>query len=475
MKKLLILSIILSSLAGCTKNISDYNEQTKAASTVPAPTLFSNGVRALTDALTSSSINNNVYRLVVQHWVTTTYTDETNYDFFTRNIPQRFWIALYKDVLADLAECKRLIPSSVGITGAVKTNQTAITEIMQLYTYSVLVNTFGNVPYSKALDFDNLFPVYDDAKTIYGDLLTRLDAAIALLNPAEKGFDASQDLVYNGSVAGWVKFAHALKFRLAMTIADDDNGKAKTLAEQADAKAFSSAADNAVFKYYGVTPNNNPIWTDLVQSKRQDYIAANALVDKLNTQSDPRLSQYLRPNDAGVYVGGVPGSGNTYSLFAKASNKMIAMDFPGLLLDYSEIEFYRAEAIERGYTIPGTAADHYNNAITASILYWGGTAAEAATYLARPDVAYATATGTYKQKIGTQKWLALYNRGYEAWTELRRLDFPVLPLPSAAKSGFPNRFTYPTNEQTLNNKNYTDASKAIGGDKVETKLFWDKY
>jgi len=144
-------------------------------------------------------------------------------------------------------------------------------------------------------------------------------------------------------------------------------------------------------------------------------------------------------------------------------------------MDYSEAEFYRAEAVERGYAIPGTAAEHYNNAITASILYWGGTQAEATAYLANPLVNYATAAGDWKQKIGTQKWIANFNRPYEAWTELRRLDFPKLTLPVAAKSGFPTRLTYPDTEATTNGDNYTSAATAIGGDKVETKLFWDKF
>jgi len=140
-----------------------------------------------------------------------------------------------------------------------------------------------------------------------------------------------------------------------------------------------------------------------------------------------------------------------------------------------EAEFYRAEAIERGYNVPGTAEDHYNNAITASIIYWGGTAAEAATYLANPLVKYTTAAGSWKQKIGTQKWIALFNRPYDGWVEERRLDFPVLPLPLGAKSGFPNRLTFPSTEQTTNGAAYTSAASAVGGDKVETKLFWDKF
>ena len=79
------------------------------------------------------------------------------------------------------------------------------------------------------------------------------------------------------------------------------------------------------------------------------------------------------------------------------------------------------------------------------------------------------------QKIGIQKWIALYNRPVEGYTEIRRFDVPILTPPVGAKSGFPNRFTYPANEQVLNGTNYTAAAAAIGGDKVETKLFWDKF
>src|SRR5205085_9217211 len=108
-------------------------------------------------------------------------------------------------------------------------------------------------------------------------------------------------------------------------------------------------------------------------------------------------------------------------------------------LDYVETEFFRAEAKERGYIVSGTAAEHYNNAIRASIIWWGGTAADADAYLAKPEVAYATAPGSFKQKIGFQKWIGLYNRPVEGWTEYRKLDFPKLPWPLNAKSRYRNR------------------------------------
>ena len=72
-----------------------------------------------------------------------------------------------------------------------------------------------------------------------------------------------------------------------------------------------------------------------------------------------------------------------------------------------------------------------------------------------------------------QAWFIYYNRGNEGWTTLRRLDYPKLEVPASAFSGFPVRYTYPVNEQTVNPDGYDQAAAAIGGDDVETRLFWD--
>jgi hypothetical protein len=125
--------------------------------------------------------------------------------------------------------------------------------------------------------------------------------------------------------------------------------------------------------------------------------------------------------------------------------------------------------------VGGTAEEHYNNAISASILYWGGTVGDVTTYLAEPKVAYTTATGLWKQKIGEQKWIALYLRGFDAWTSFRMLDYPVLVAPSTTDLPLPIRLTYPTSEQTLNGANRAAAAAAIGGDETTTKLFFDKH
>lgn len=462
-------------LTACTKDISRFNEETKKPASVPAGPLFSNALKTLADGLASSSVNVNVFRFTVKHWAMAVYQDEAQYDFTTRAIPQEWWLRMYRNVLVDLKEATKIVSADVTLSPGVKANQLAIIDIMHIYTYDILVNTFGNVPYSEALDPEKLFPKYDDAQTVYAELMQLLAKDISELSPANGGFSAAEDLVYKGNVANWIKFANSLQIKMGMTVADVNTAAAKAAVEAADTKAISSAADNAVITYLSTSPNTNPVYTDIVLGGRSDYIAAKDLMDVLINLSDPRKALYFGTNNAGAYAGGIVGKVNTFADFSKPSAKVIAANAPLVLLDYVETEFYRAEAKERGFTVAGATTDHYNNAITASIIDWGGTTADATTYLAKPEVAYSSAAGSYKQKIGTQKWIALYNRPFIGWTELRRLDFPVLSLPEGAKSGFPNRFSYPGNEQQLNGTNYSAAAEVYGGDKVESKLFWDKF
>ena len=474
MKKIILYAGLLVILGSCTKNISRFNEETKNPAVVPADALFSNAVRNVMDGITTPNVNDNVFRFTVQHWAMATYQDEVNYDFTTRAIPERWWGRMYRDVLVDLREAARIVEANTSLPSATKANQLAMIDIMQVYAFQIILNTFGDIPYTEALDVSKPFPKYDDAKTVYSDLLTRLSSDIAKLSTTGDGFSPNQDFVGQGNVNKWIKFANYLLIRMALLVADDDNAKAKTMVEAADTKALGSSADNVTFKYLSGSPNTNPIWVDIVQSGRQDYVAAKTLLDFLKNNSDPRLSLFYGTNSASEYIGGIVGGVNTFASVSKPNSKISAPDFPGVFADYAEMEFLRAEAKERGYNIAGTAEDHYKNAITASIINWGGTVADANTYLARPEIAYATATGTWRQKIGTQKWVALYNRPFEGWTEIRRLDYPVLPAPVGAKSGFPNRLSYPGNEQRLNGTNYTTAAAKMGQDKVEFKLFWDK-
>ncbi|MCY7358914.1 MAG: SusD/RagB family nutrient-binding outer membrane lipoprotein [Rudanella sp.] len=471
MKKIIYL-LPLSLLMACSPDLTSLNVDPKRPQTVPAETLFSNAQKNLADAVTSPNVNINVFRLFAQQWTETTYTDEANYDLTTRDIPQNFWTAMYRDVLKNFRESRTIHQADATLQPDVKANRLAIEDIMEVYAYATLVDTFGNIPYAEALDFTNVSPKYDDAKTIYLDLIKRLDAASAALKVNAESYGEA-DLIYGGDAGHWKTFATTLKFKLGMMLADADPALAKTVVEQTAPNVFKLAADNAVFHYLVSPPNTNPVWVNLVQSGRKDFVGANTIIDRMNALADPRLAAYFTKDAKGAYSGGKYAASSNYATFSKPGDITIEPTNPAILLDYSEVEFYLAEAVERGMNVGGTAQSHYDKAITAAFDNWG---VEGATnYLARPAVNYRTATGTYKEKISTQKWLALYNRGFEAWTEWRRLDFPRLNVPAGKTyADIPVRYIYPVGEQNLNTKSYNAAATAVGGDKVSTKLFWDK-
>lgn len=478
MKKIFLFLLPVVLLAGaCTKDISRFNNQTKAPAVVPPGPLFTYAVKNLNDALADCNNSNNIYRHIVEHWAQSVIQDGAQYNFNIDNTCDNWWTKLYVNVLANLHASDSILAQDNVTIAAITKNKRAIIDIMEVYTFNVLVNSFGNVPYSQALNYNNLFPAFDDAKTIQQDLLKRLTTDMGNLDPTNGSFAATEDLFYGGVVSSWVALANSLQIKIALTLADVDNTTAQTLVEADNAKAFSSTATDAVWQYLAV-PNNNPTYNALVLANRTDFIACQTLINPLIAMSDPRLPGFFGTNGSGQYAGAVIGVPTPYGSVSKPSARLNLATTPYVFMDDMDMEFYRAEAIERGYNIPGTAEQHYDSAIAISIRYWGGAQSDVLTYLARPDVAYSTAPGTWRQKIGFQKWIGLYCRGFDGWTELRRYDWPQMVVPVGAVSGFPNRMTYPAttaSEQALNPANYTQAAAAIGGDKAETKLYWDIY
>lgn len=463
-------------MASCVDNLEDYNVDQKSAEEVPPATLFTGAVKELTDVVTTPDVNVNNFRFYVQHWTTTQYLDEPRYNMTTRLIPQNIWQALYRDVLADLGESKRLVEADEFTSDVVKGNQIAQIEIMEVYAWSVLLNTFGDVPYSEALNAENSLPSYDDAETVYAQILTSLDAALNRIATDEIGFDEG-DIIYEGDMDMWEKFGNSLKLKLGMVIADVNPSLAQSTVEAAATNVFTDNMYNGAFPYLSAPPNNNPVSEEInpLFTSRQDYVVANTLVDAMNELNDPRRTFYFTQVD-GEFIGGIYGFSNSYSDFSTINPTVTDPTFEALLLDYSEVRFLLAEAIERGYNVAGTAEEHYNEAIAASIAYWGGTEEQTNTYLAQPQVNYSSASGDWRDKIGNQKWIALYNRGYDAWLEWRRLDAPDLQPPEIEGTSdlvIPKRVIYPINEQTLNGTNRSAAGDAIGGDSSDTYLWWD--
>ena len=476
MKKIILTVFTLVALVSCQSDqaYEDLNKDPKNPTEVQADFLFNSATKSLFDQMTSTNVNTNVFRMLGQHWTETTYTDEANFDLNGRNITQNHWSELYRDVLLDLKTARENTNSDVELTQAEKDSRNAQIEVLMVYTWAHLVETFGDIPYTQALNpTEYVLPEYDDAATIYTDLLSRLTTAIPDLNGSGFG---SADPIYGGESDNWKKFANSLLLRMGIRIADAPGLSSEAQAAVTTAVnggVFTSNADNASLMYSSTTPNTNPVWVDLVQSGRSDFIAANTLVDIMNDLDDPRRPYYFDQNlGSGVYVGGPYGDNNSFSSYTHVGERMLDPTNPASLIDFSEVSFYLADAAERSLSgTPAMAAGFYNDAITASFDYWG--VPDVASYLAQSDVNYATAPGTWKEKIGKQFWLAMYNRGYEAWTAWRTYDVPTLNLPAGSGLPVPTRYTYPVNEQNLNEANWSAASAAIGGDEQTTKLFWD--
>ncbi|MFA9392964.1 MAG: SusD/RagB family nutrient-binding outer membrane lipoprotein [Prolixibacteraceae bacterium] len=536
MKKIfIIVTVLVFALGSCTSNFEDMNTDKKNPAVVPGEPLFSNAQKELADYTSNTNVNINIFKLMAQYWTETTYIDEANYDLVTRNISANIYFRLYLRVLTDLKEATKIIGETEVLASeeAAKKNKLQIIELMNVYVYAHMVDVFGAIPYTDALDVENVYPKYDNGADIYKDLFVRINAALANLDAGSGSF-GSADLYYGGDVAAWIMFGNTLKVRMGITIADADNAAAKTAIEAAAGKAFGSNSDDCLMGYLTSSPNFNQLYADLVATGRHDFVPANTLVGKMSVLDDPRMAAYfadmqtvawpkdeqnVRQNDSlfveepilfhysdgsqklvypgalktggddkfGIvvpqadtiytityYIGGDYGYSNSFSQYSHISDKVQAPDFEGIILTYSELCFYLAEAAERGYSVGGSAEEWYNKGIEASFDFWG--VAGASTYLVKGIVAYNTAPGTWKEKIGTQAWLANYTRGIEGYTTWRRLDYPIFNLPEQAVdyTDIPVRFTFPVNEQTLNADNYAAAAAAIGGDDIKTKIFWDK-
>jgi hypothetical protein len=288
------------------------------------------------------------------------------------------------------------------------------------------------------------------------------------------------DQIYGGDVSKWMKFAASLKLKMAMLNANNDpTTTSKKVNEAISTGVFTSNDDNALFTYDPSSPaNSNPIWNALSYSGRHDFGPANLLVDTMVALNDPRLPFYFTQYN-GAYVGGIPGYANNFGKYSDfccsaTSSGFYSPSLPGNILDYSQVEFYLAEAAARGFiTNPAT---HYNNAVTASIEFWGGSASDATTYLAQPDAAYDPTNPL--TSIATQEWISNFNHNWDSWTDIRRLGYPdinTMNPPIAAKTAFPLRLTYPPNEKTSNSANTAAAIAALPGgqDIVTAKLFWE--
>lgn len=516
MKKIfLILSILSLTVVtnSCESDITTLNEDPKHPTVVPSGLLVASAEQELVSQLLTPNVNNNIARFFTQQWAQTTYIDESNYDMVTRPIPRNHYNRMMASssavvhspgVLSALRDAKKFLQNE-GMDPIVKKNNEAIIELISVYAWANLVDTYGDVPYFGALKAEagnpnNVSEIpYDDAKIIYLDLIKRIDEATVMINTTQSGY--TDDIFYKGNMSKWKKMGNSLKFRLAVTMSDVEPALAKTYAEEAYADGlFESKEDNFGLAAFPSGLFANPVYQEAIQSGRNDFIPSNILVDYMNSTTDPRRERWFTKADrvyddatgqyvpgTGTYKGGLYGANNSFAAFSHMTSPktdvhglpevgedgaymLITENAQGFLLDYTEIMFLRAEAAARGFSVGGTAATLYGQAITASMTEYGISSANANAFIAANPYNAAN----WKQSIGFQAWVAMFNKGFQAWNFARRLDYPAFVNPEdSTVDGVPVRMKYSDQEYLLNSANVNAAADKIGGDEVTTKVFWD--
>lgn len=476
LNKSLLLVVILLFSSCMNDGLESLNEDTKNPTLADPGGFFANATVEFANNLNGlpyRATGPGITRLWAQHLTSVTYLEGVTY------IPEYSWSALYRNVLSNLNESAKILSGTQTSNieqEKVLRNKLSIIEIMEVYAYSVLVESYGDIPYSEALDFNNARPKYDDAQTVYLDLIERLTMAINNLDLDFGGFGPSSDLIYNGQTIGWIKFGNSLKLRMGMRIMDVLPDLGSQVISEASVLLIESNDDNAEFRYLSEFPNTSPWYNFTVRQGLKYFVGTNSFIDTMNNYEDPRRPVFFTPTSDGTFKGAQYGVTQDYFSFSKQGEYFDEPELPTIFIDYAQVEFLLAEAAERGVSGITDPERHYNNAIKASLEYYNISSAIADEYLSQPDIAYSTAQGTWQEKIGIQKWIALFNQGFEAWTEYRRLDYPQLVAPVEAESNIvPLRFLYPITEQTQNGGSYTAAAAAIGGDQYNTRLFWDKF
>src|ERR1700743_1075682 len=156
MKKIFLIGLpLMVFLFSCTKDITNYNTPVKSPSTVPPGPLFTYAVKQLVDANADCGVGINIFRHIVEHWGQATNEDAAQYSFNIDNTCDGWWNKLYVGALSNLKNCDSVLSQDKVDPAAVVKNERTIIDIMEVYTFNQLVNSFGNVPYSQALDFNN--------------------------------------------------------------------------------------------------------------------------------------------------------------------------------------------------------------------------------------------------------------------------------------------------------------------------------
>ncbi|WP_236975274.1 SusD/RagB family nutrient-binding outer membrane lipoprotein [Membranihabitans maritimus] len=392
------------------------------------------------------------------------------------------WSRAYANALTDLQYLVRSEdPAFVGMG-----------KILQAYTFQMLVDFFGDIPFSEALkgeidDGSVLAPSYDDDASIYAALIPLVDEGIEQLNAASAGDVGSEDLIYGGDLDSWTRFANSLKLRILMrqSAVSDMGGAVTSLINSAT--FVESTAEAPFIEFLGDAGNENPMFADFESGVANFYVASNSSLNVLRELSDPRIDKIYdpAPNSGtveGLDQGAAADLPNTIPVedFSQGSKITYAVDNPVILMSDWEVWFLRAEAAAR-YGTSDDESEALSNAITSHFNYVGLDDAAASSYISTLGYDAGSGLNDKISIIGVQKWISMNGlQEPEGWTEARRFDTPDNPIftdpasgifqtPTASSLGqgvHPSSWVYPATEISLNSNSPSQKS-------IMDKVFWD--
>lgn len=399
-----------------------------------------------------------------------------------------------------------------------KGNMLGISKIFRAIIYKRITDAYGNIPYSEANQYETIrTPKFDSQQAVYESIIADLKAGRDLL---DSGTLAKGDVLYGGNVAMWRRLANSVILQASLQLSKKYPGASDYAATEFKAALANSGGvietvgQEAWYTYNSDAGITNPNYG----FRAADYRLSRELVESLrgtttnfNRTSNHTLDMRLRVfnngfSTASAIVGlpygySAPGLADAGYTAPPSSNglgvKFRSITSPMSLMTAGYTYLNRAEAAARGWTTENAAAllkqgivlnyntldAHYitnTNAYSASTNIYGGVliSPEAEAYSTARVADVAAAAGGVLQVIGEEKWVALFNNGFDSWAEWRRTGFPnLLPAPNSLNGGvIPRRIMYPTNEQIFNATNYTQALTGLSPaqDLNTSKVWWDQ-
>lgn len=358
--------------------------------------------------------------------------------------------------------------------------------ILKAYMAAGLTDLFGDVPYFEAFNGTNgtVTPAYDTQEAIYlnnDGILDNLNKGIMAIEAYSDAIPLEGDILFNGDLQAWIKFANTLKIKHLMRISNkiDVSEDLQTIFDEGNYIKINS--QNAVFNFTNSDPNSFRL-AQLRIGDFNNFVLSETMGNILTELNDTRINNLFRPfsnstsNEFNGLLNGVDATSTSVTL-ANFSLAGTAFREDTSTLDANfitawEAHFALAEAATKGLIIADAQA-LYNTGVSLAFEYWNTELP--ANYLTGPAAFNAPQTSPLQQII-TQKWIANVINGYEGWTEYRRTGFPELKTIAASLNNnlIPVRMPYPAEEEALNSENYAKAAANTNNNSIDVNVWWDE-